>query len=229
MTVVAACVDEDGGVVMAADSLVVASEGNRSWRDEKVVRLSTRDTSGGWGEWLAAPCGSSVLLGLLRHRLDPPKLPVPGGRFGATPADEERRAAEHERLLDRWALDVCEALDGLALARGLADDANDKRPDGVEVLVGYDGRLWNVGTSQALRLTRGYCAVGSGGDVAVGAMHALLTRGGYADARPVPAELALEAVHAAVAAACEHDASCAPPIVVHRLEPRVPARRRRTA
>lgn len=102
------------------------------------------------------------------------------------------------RDLDDWAGDVASLLTDWAMERGLSEDGH---LDGTGLL-GFDGRLWVLAHHSAIPV-EAYQAIGSGGDAAVGAMHAALACG----VKPGP-----ELVHIAVKAALDLDYYCAAPI-----------------
>lgn len=237
MTVVAALVAPDGSVVMAADSRTVAAGGTYHWPTpyRKVGRVSVKVLSErSRQDVLVATAGSVALAQAVRHRLEWPDMPGEpqslrtgqttrtGGGWRAMTVDEAADAAAgYEERLDSWALEVAERVGHLALDRGMCgDDAAGGDPSRVPQIDGgllaWDGRLWAFGPWQAFRCARGYETIGSGADVATGALWVQLEQGRQAD----PADVA----RLAVEAACVHDYGCAPPVDVQVLPPQASRR-----
>lgn len=145
VTVVVACVDPDAGRVhMAADSLAVDGNGN-TVEITKIVQPAPGVLVGVAGYMRAIPI-------IRRHvRIDPP-------------ADDDD--------IDEWAQDYAEAATVELVARGCAQDDDSNRFYG-DLLLAYGDGLWEIETGMACRITRDYHAIGSGYEVAFGAMWAM--------------------------------------------------------
>lgn len=145
MTVIVACVDAEAGRVhMAADSLAVATNGTTM----EVCKLHAPADGVLYG-YAGITAGAAILR---RHvRIEPP---VDG--------DD----------LDEWAQDFAEAATIELCARGCTEQGDDHDFHG-SVLLAWRSHLWEVQSNVANRVTRSYHAVGSGDEVAFGAMWAL--------------------------------------------------------
>lgn len=73
---------------------------------------------------------------------------------------------------DEWAQDVAEALSVLLVAAGAVEEDNSSRFLG-SLLLSWRGAMWEVEHNSAIRIERSYHAVGSGYEVAMGAVWAL--------------------------------------------------------
>lgn len=168
VTVIAAVVDHDAGRVhMAADSIATDHNGTTM----EVAKL----WSPAEGVVLGV-AGSSMAIPLVRRhvRIEPPV------------GDDDP---------DEWAQDFAESVTRELCARGciVNGDVNDFY--GV-ILLAWRGHLWEVQTNVAIRVTRGYHAIGSGDEVAFGAMWALMPKHVHASPSSIPT--------LAVQAAIEH-------------------------
>jgi hypothetical protein len=175
VTTIAALV-HDRTVWMAADTASVSGVDRRWYHTRpKIARLRT--AAPGPAELLLGTCGPSSLNAFVHHHL---KVGAPD------PGDDDD--------CDRWAQSIGEAI---------ADWAAETKPsvldhtgqlDGGGVL-GYAGRLWAVFAHHADRIPDGVLAVGSGGDLALGALAALQphVRAGAVD----PHEAVVDAVRIA--------------------------------
>lgn len=165
MTVIAACVDAEAGRVhMAADSIATDHNG------------TTMDVAKLWSPAagvVLGVAGSSMALPLVRRhvRIDPP-------------ADDDD--------LDEWAQDFAEAVTRELCARGCTVNGDVHDFYGV-ILLAWRSHLWEVQSNVAIPVTRGYHAIGSGDEVAFGALWALHLTG--VDVAPVRCwpQLAIEA------------------------------------
>lgn len=145
VTVVVACVDPDAGRVhMAADSLAVEANGTTM----EVCKLWSPDD----GLLLGLAGMTKGFAVLRRHvRIDPPSA-------GDDP--------------DEWAQDFAETATRELCARGCTEDGSEHDFYGT-ILLAWTVRLWEVQSMVANRVTRGYHAIGSGDEVALGAMWAM--------------------------------------------------------
>lgn len=145
MTIVAAVIDHQAGRVhMAADGLATDPNGN-TVQVTKIVQPARGVVVGVAGLVRAIPV-------IRRHvRVNPPH------------GDDD---------LDEWAQDYAEAATTELIARGCAQDDNDNAFHGA-MLLAYGPGLWEIESGMACRVTRGYHAIGSGYEVAFGAMWAM--------------------------------------------------------
>lgn len=184
MTVIAAACCS-GVVWMASDSESVDDDG-RPWPNARKIITIPGD---------ASPAG---LLGhtgpAADHHRVRQRLAGPGG--AVTADDPDDWADELANRVDRWAREE-PSLD------------EEGRIDSVWLL-GRLGRLWLVRPGYATPLGS-YNAIGSGGDLALGCLHALL-----GDAGPGNEDQARAAVTVAVKAALRFDDSCRGEVVVRR-------------
>lgn len=114
---------------------------------------------------------------------------------------------------DRWASQVAAWVTTLGVDAGLVD-RDDGRLDALLIL-GWRGRLWTLLHNQAVPMTDGVAVLGSGGDVALGALLALRRRYLTASVDLDP----LDAVRFAVELAVEQHIFALPPIHGVTLDP----------
>lgn len=144
MTIVCA-VEGATGVVMACDEQ--ASTPNRKFQGEASKLFRN-------GEYLFGTCGDIRMAQLLRYALEPP-------------------------YVDTWDVDRHIATRFIDAVRQCFDDGGWQRTEegadrGGSFLVAVKGRLYEIEENyQFFRNAEGIYTIGSGGDVAVGAMHAL--------------------------------------------------------
>jgi ATP-dependent protease HslVU (ClpYQ) peptidase subunit len=129
------------------------------------------------GDVLLAGAGLASLLQALR---DPATIPS--------------RATDD---LDEWAQSTAEKITGVLLAQQ-PPMVEDGSLNG-ELILGYGGRLWYIDANYAVPCHAGIGVIGSGSDVAFGAITAYLERGASS----------YTAVTQAVAIACQRNAGCA--------------------
>lgn len=179
-TVVAAAVD--GSVAMAADTCNTSYDRPVIGGATKIVRMP----AGAVGEVLFGFAGAGGLVHVVRDKLKVDGEPLP------------------EEDPDEWASALALAVTDLAANARLFDQAG--QLDGT-LLLGWCGRVWTIGHAVAVPHPDGRVAIGSGGDVAIGALDALLGAG----CEP----------HRAVRRACEigiaRDHYSAGPVQVHTL------------
>lgn len=165
----------DGRIVaMAADSLAVDSCG----QTVELTKLLAFDGV------LIGVAGRAAAIAVLRRKLH---VEPPAG--GDDP--------------DEWAQDVAEQATRVLLEAGVVNDGDDRSFPGA-LLLAHGHRAWEVETNMAIPCRRGYHAVGSGDQVAAGALWALA--GGD---NPV-ADVARLAVEAAI----EHQVDCGGEVLV---------------
>lgn len=183
MTVIAGLVEDDA-VWMAADS---ATYDGRSVLRPEVNKIS-RIPFGDGEELLVGFAGHCGLAQAIVHRLQvdgPPRNPS---------VDD----------VDHWAWGIAEQVYALAKEHGLLHK-EDGGLDGAG-LMAWRHHLWHVSTHCALPIEK-FTAVGSGAEMAIGAMDALVDSWAY---RHDPTRI----VGAAVAAACRWEGNCQEPIQV---------------
>lgn len=165
VTVIVACIDEAADRVhMAADSLAVERNGTTM----EVCKL-----------WSPTPGIVLGVAGLTRG------LAIVRRHVGlGPPVDGDD--------LDEWAQDFAEDATRELCARGCTEDGADQDFYGT-ILLAWRSHLWEVQSMVANRVTRRYHAIGSGDEVAFGAMWALHLTG--VDVAPVRCwpQLAVEA------------------------------------
>lgn len=189
-------IEAEGRVVIAGDS--AGSDGySRTVRaDEKVFTLRPRSTTThpfavefGFGFTTSFRMGQA-----LRYRFEPPA-------FSRNRSNPDVLASRLDRYM---AVDFVDAVRICLKAAGFAKTDNGVESGGT-FLVGALGRLYTVYDDyQVARAACGYAAVGSGAQVALGALHA-------SQNQAVGPEWRIEA---ALTAAAEHTAFVAPPFVV---------------
>lgn len=243
MTVVAAMTTPGGAVLFAADSQTTGGSwcwptGYRKIQRHTDVPMATGRSgrAGNRQDVLLALCGQTAVVLAARHRLDWPKIPAPsdrchsgttyeGTRTRSLTADETESAwADWEQALDGWALEVAEKVSQMALDRGIGDPSDgynaEKWPKVEGGLLAWDGRLWALGPWEAHRVLRGYEVIGSGAEVASGALW-LQVREGRHDTDPETV------LRTAIEAAVEFDVGCGGEVMTDLLEPAPGAPRRR--
>lgn len=148
------------------------------------------------GKFVIGACGSARVLGLLQHAFLPPKPP--------------KDPAKLDRFMH---LEFVPALRACMAEHGAEKKENEITTlDGAAFLVGVRGRLFQVESDyQVNSRAYGYCAVGSGYQVALGALHA--THPGNSGASvDAPDRLLL-----ALTAAAEHNPYVRPPFTIEVL------------
>lgn len=181
MTVIAA-IAKDGNVIMGSDS-AASCAGSFIYKGEgKIAELIAT----GGDRVLVAAAGNAAILSVIKRDL---KIE------GTPPVDADDEAA------DEWATAVAQAITGI-----LADcspsllsssDGDATSLDGT-IALAWRGHLWMVFTHTALRPSNGILSIGSGMDVAIGAMNAALQFG----AKPY------DAITSAVELACSFTDGC---------------------
>lgn len=179
MTVIAGLTDGKT-TWLGADSAACDSTGLNWPANDKLLRIKVEDFGG--AQALLAFSGNGRLKGLMRDRL---VLPTP------RPADPNGWAREAARAIQELTLDarppiVCEddTFDGLAL-------------------LGFQGGLWRIAGDTAIPIERS-AAIGSGGDIAHGALRAMDLDGPHLPSRRI--------VENALTIACEDQSDCSLPI-----------------
>lgn len=181
MTVIAA-IAKDGNVIMGCDT--AATYGNTFiYKGEgKIVDI----TSGNGERILVGAAGNAAIMSVVKRDL---------GIFSTPSPDVSDEDA------DDWANATAQGITAIlsecspSLLSGGGDDA--PSVDGM-LMLAWRGHLWLVFTHSAIRPSNGIVAIGSGQDVALGAMNAAVTFG----ADP------LDAVHEAVSLAATFADGC---------------------
>lgn len=195
MTVIVAIADR-GRVIMGGDSALTDEDFSQlSMAETKVFRQ---------GEFLVGASGSSRGGQLIRFRFKPPKHPPrmdPDKYMATLWVDELRRVFK----------------DGGHL---YFEEAGSEESSGTNALIGYRGSIWVMygADFQVERVRDPYLAIGSGGPIAFGALHATQTEGAKRGR-----------VEAALRAACAYNAACRPPFTILTLDagrPEAPAKRK---
>ena len=154
MTTIAILVAQ-GHVYMSADSAGTSGVGRRWYRTRpKIARLTA-----GERDVLVATAGPTSLNAFVYFHLKLDAAP--------NPSDDAD--------CDRWAQAVADAITSWAAEAQPTVLGADGHLDGTVVL-GYAGRVWNIHEHHADRIATPYLAVGSGGDLALGALAALHTQ-----------------------------------------------------
>lgn len=176
MTVVAALAYADR-VVMAADRLTNYGGTGVYMSDNKIRRIATRST----GEHvLFAASGHGAMLAVIGRHLKIESMPID---------------SEDEDDVQDWADAIANAITELMADQTppiLHGNDGDETTINGALLLGWRGHLFYLFTHHAVRVHDGIAALGSGADVALGALHA---------STALEAE-ALEAVDLAVRLAC---------------------------
>lgn len=187
MTVIAAAYDK------TARRAVVAADSRCTWGDHVTF---TDDKIRPFGAAVVGMSGYALFARALDALADDLSLKV-------QPTDPGDAAA-----WDAWVWRFTEALN--AWARGKGHGATEKglwELPGVSMLIATPAGLWRMsGGAHCLRVHEPYLAIGSGGEVALGVLHALSRLPGCPTPTPV------ERVFAAALAACDTLASCGEPI-----------------
>lgn len=179
MTAIAALVSRDGTVWMGGDSATSLGDNVRHDRDPKVARV---------GEMLVGYAGSGRAGQVLLHHFKPPER-----KSGLT--DLQYLSGPFVKKLRKLFEDHHEARDV-------------ESGDGIHVLVGYRGAVYIFDAGDGLSATSlNYDAIGSGSDVALGALYATAKIAMRPEKR---LRLALEA-------AAEFKTGVAPPFVILSL------------
>lgn len=168
MTVIAA-VARDGKVFMGCDTAADYSGSYVYKQEGKVAELQT----GTGGKLLIAAAGSASLLPVIARNL---KI-----ESNLTPRHTDDEA-------DSWADSVVAAITGVAAdcTPSLLTSGDSPGLDGT-VLFAWDRHVWFMFAHSAIRPSGGVVAIGSGTDVAVGAMNAALQFGAEPKAAVVTA------------------------------------------
>ncbi len=154
MTTVAAIADVSAGwVVMAADT-ASAYQGTIITGARKIRRLRTSNDV----DYLLAAAGNGSLAQVPSRALTVPSTPD---------------AAGPDEAWDLWAEAIASAV--TEIAADTSPPITMPHPDGSTVLdgallLGCAGRLWYLFTHQALRISEGLAALGSGADIAFGVL-----------------------------------------------------------
>jgi len=185
VTLIAAAVGPRGEVWMSCDSDNVDGHG-RPWPyARKVLTLPVE----GAGQALLGHSGRASVHDRVRIRLRRQGLPIPSAYDGP----------------DDWADALAESVE--QLARESPSLAEDGEVD-ARWLLGWAGRLWLIEDGAAQPAGR-YSALGSGGDVALGVLYALLENDPEADVAG--------AVRTAAAAAIRWNGDCRGQALIHEL------------
>lgn len=176
MTVIAALV-QDGKVHMAADTASIL-DGDLFYQPGKLLRLPVGTTG---RDAVIGMAGSGAVMSLVAQHLT----------LSAPPASDT------DLELRRWAGAVAGVICELAVDAKPSVLEDDGKID-AWCLLGYDGHLWLLCQQDAIRLLEPIAAIGSGGNLALGALAAL------------PGDLmpARDQLEAAVEVACRFDQSC---------------------
>lgn len=181
MTVIAA-IARDGNVIMGSDS-VASCAGSFVYKGEgKIVEI----VAAGGDRVLIAAAGNAAVPSVIKRHL----------KIDGVPAlDDSDEAA------DDWAAAIAQAI--TELLAGCTPSLIVSSPDDADAIDGtialaWRGHLWMMCTHTAIRPSNGILSIGSGMDVAVGAMNAALQFGA----------MPLDAVITAVKLACEFTDSC---------------------
>jgi len=189
VTVIAAYADPDvRRVLMACDTGATDGFG-RVWADQPKILRKTLGTTGQHA--LLGIAGKRALYGLARHNLSIDGAPNP----------------DSLEDLDEWAHRIAQAWTELAVEAKPPATNDNGHLDG-DAILGHAGRLWHLTEGLADRITSGYTAIGSGGDLALGALHVLSN----------DLEDAEQVLYLACAAACAYDDGCHMPLQLERLE-----------
>ncbi|MCU1677713.1 MAG: hypothetical protein JWM93_2471 [Frankiales bacterium] len=143
-------------VLMAADGRTVMSGDITTDAAVKILQF------GAVGDIAAIGIsGRTTLMHLVTHRLEFPKAPT------------------HDTDLDRWAFDISEQIALLCVHAKPAVLDSDGGVDG-NFLLAFRGRIWLGAEMCPVRATRGYEAIGSGREYALGALAAYKNAGDLA-------------------------------------------------
>lgn len=177
MTVIAALV-QDGRVHMASDT-AGQTDGRITHHAGKLFTLPIQQTAELVGFGFA---GQGALGSLVRRRLEMPDAPTEGD----------------ERDAYLWAIAVAEAVCAIASEATPKVLDSEGTVDGY-ALMGCRGRIWLLAQQSAVLVMDPFAAIGSGGDLATGALAAF------------PGDLmpARDQLEAAVEIACRFDSGCA--------------------
>lgn len=182
MTVIAA-VARDGRVVMGADRQTNC-ENHAVHGARKIRRIPVGDTG---GYVLLAAAGNGAMPNLLAQHLKVEQTPGPD--------DDTPAVQDWADVIASAATEVLAGTEPAMLTGGNHDEP--RSMDGA-LLLALRGRLFYLFTHQTAYVPDGVAALGSGADVALGAMHVALDRGDAPDA----------AVTSAVALACRFSPYC---------------------
>jgi ATP-dependent protease HslVU (ClpYQ) peptidase subunit len=189
-------IEHDGAVWMAADSAALDGGYGLTLMDTKKVFIT--------GEILFGVSGSMRVANLLQYGLEIPK-----------------QAPD----VDDMTYLVCTVVESIRSRLkqggvGKTDESQDVFGPG-DILLGYNGKLYLLDTDyQIIRDNRGYAAIGSGGDVALG----ILWYTHHRDLSPRETHhrdlSPRERLKATIFGACDHNAGCALPMSIISLENR---------
>lgn len=171
----------DGTTTWIAADSSASDDGGLDWpATDKLVRVRA-----GRGVAVLAFSGNGRLKGAMRDML---MLSDPGAGD-----------------LDVWARDTARRINGVALDQRPPIVNPDDEPSGFDgiALLGYRGRLWRIACDTAIPVLRS-AAIGSGGDIAYGAMRALCMH----DVRTSDQAIVL----LAVSIACADQTDCSLPV-----------------
>jgi ATP-dependent protease HslVU (ClpYQ) peptidase subunit len=151
MTVIAGVV-QDGVVWMGADSLTTSWHLGNRVLERKIVRRPVHVEEGDGAELLLGTAGDVRMGQRVKWRLDPPTL--------------RKRQDTYE-----WALEFADRFQEV-----LAEDKGGRRSNGYadgRLLVAFQGRLFILaGSYGVVEAEQGYNAIGSGNELALGALYA---------------------------------------------------------
>ena len=157
MTCIAAVVGPRGKIVMGGDSASTDSNWQQlSAAEDKLFRL---------GEFIIGTSGSWRGAQLARYAFIPPK------RLTRTPIDQYMATSFIDGLRKAWK-------EGGHLFKSKSEDEPAEETVGTTMLIGYRGMLWIAESDlQVIRMRDDYAAIGSGADVALGALWATQQEG----------------------------------------------------
>jgi ATP-dependent protease HslVU (ClpYQ) peptidase subunit len=185
MTVIAGIV-QDGVVWMGADSLTTWWHVGNRVLERKIVRRPVHVEDGEGAEMLLGSAGDVRMGQRVKWRLDPPTL--------------RRRQDVYE-----WALEFADRFQELLAEDKGGRDKSDGHAYG-RLLVGFQGRLFILaGSYGVVEAGHAYNAIGSGDELALGALYAT---------RDLPPERRLRL---ALRAAARHDVYVSAPFQIERL------------
>lgn len=149
------------------------------------------------GELLMGFCGAFRFGQLLQYSLVVP--------------DRDPRKSDMEWLVN----DYIDAVREMLTEKGFlhkGDEKEDSIP-GSDYLLGYKGKLYYVEENfQVIQIKNDYQATGAGSDLALGALYTLKHSGPWTEFDPATI------ITRGLDAACHHNASCAPPYAIYKLE-----------
>jgi ATP-dependent protease HslVU (ClpYQ) peptidase subunit len=179
----------NGAVTIGGDSALTDDDFNQaSMAETKVFRK---------GEFLIGGSGSARGGQLMRFRFTPPKRP--------------RGMDADEYMATLWVDELRKVFK--TGGHTFFETEGGEESSSTNGLIGYRGSIWVMygADFQIERLRDAYAVIGSGGNIALGAMHA--TRD-IVDLKPE------KRVKIALEAACRYNAACRPPFTIDTLEPK---------